>query len=169
MTTLYLVRHAKSSWKNLKLSDLDRPLNKRGKRDAPFMGRLLKKMNEYPDLIISSPAKRAFSTAKRFSKELDYPIKKILKDEKLYMAEITEFVSVIKKTHKSVKRLMLFVHNYGITNFANFISQSNIENIPTAGVVRIDFEFKSWKDIDASKGKLTFFEFPKKYSLKNSV
>lgn len=163
MRTLYLVRHAKSSWDFPALDDMNRPLNKRGKHDAPKMGRLLKEKGEQPDLLISSPAKRAFSTAKRIAKELGYPAKDIIKDKRLYMADVENFFSVISKAGKKVNKLMLFSHNYGITYFANYISGSNIDNIPTCGVVRIDLDLDSWKNIETQKGKLIYFEYPKKY------
>lgn len=162
MRTLYLVRHAKSSWDFPALDDKDRPLNKRGKRDAPKMGQVLKQKGEMPELIISSPAKRAFSTAKKIAKELGYPAKNIEKDSKLYMADVENFFSVIKKTNKNVNKLMLISHNFGITYFANYISGSAIDNIPTCGAVRIDFEIDSWKKIEKKKGELIFFEHPKK-------
>jgi phosphohistidine phosphatase len=163
MRTLYLVRHAKSSWDFPNLSDQQRPLNKRGKKDAPKMGKLLKQRNEVPDLMISSPAKRAFSTAKRIAEELGYKIKDIEKNETLYMADTDEFYDVICEVPKNVNKLMLFSHNYGITYFANYITETNIENIPTCGIVRVDFEIDLWEDIENKKGKLIYFEYPKKY------
>ena len=163
MKTLYLVRHAKSSWDEPGLGDLERPLNKRGKSDAPKMGKLLNERGEIPEMMISSPAKRAFSTAKRIAEEVDYPSKKIEKDEALYMADTDDFLSVIQSAPDSVNKLMLYGHNYGITYFANHISASDIDNIPTCGVVRIDFDAESWKEIDNKKGKLIFFEYPKKH------
>jgi phosphohistidine phosphatase len=163
MKTLYLARHAKSSWDMPELKDTERPLNGRGKKDAPMMGKLLKEMDEYPDLIISSPAKRAFSTAKRIASEIGYPRKKIRVNDALYMADTNEFMFVISDTKKSVNRLMLVSHNYGVTHFANYISGSDIDNIPTAGIVRIDFNIASWKDIQEKKGKVMFFEYPKKH------
>lgn len=163
MRTLLLVRHAKSSWDNPALSDKERPLNKRGKDDAPKMGKLLKKRDFQPDLIVSSPAKRAYSTAKRIAKELDYNKCSIETDEALYMADTEDFYGAISKVPGNVYSLMLFSHNYGITHFANFISDSGIENIPTCGLVRIDFEMESWKEITETKGKLIYFEYPKKY------
>ena len=162
MKTLYLVRHAKSSWKKPELSDHDRPLNRRGKKDAPKIGKLLRERGDIPDLIITSPAKRAFSTAIRIAGELGYPPKKILKNGDLYMADDREFFSVIAGVKSKVKKLMLFGHNYGITFFANHITSMNIPNIPTSGVVRIDFDIKKWKDIQDTKGKLIYFEYPKK-------
>ena len=163
MRSLYLVRHAKSSWDFPELSDDKRPLNKRGKKDAPLMGKLLKKNSEFPELMISSPAKRAFSTAKRIAQELGYKLKDIEKNDGLYMADTDEFYDVIRSVSKNIYKLMVFSHNYGITYFANHISDSNIDNIPTCGIVRIDFEIDSWKDIQNNKGNLVFFEYPKKY------
>jgi phosphohistidine phosphatase len=127
------------------------------------MGKKLYEQGEKPDLIITSPAKRAFSTARRIAKELDYSVKNIVKDETLYMADTDDFFKVIHSVPDSVKRLMLYAHNYGITYFANHISESQIDNIPTCGVVRIDFDVKSWKEIENKKGKMVFFEYPKKH------
>ncbi len=162
MKTLYLVRHSKSSWKNPELKDLARPLNARGKADAPKMGKLMKKLGEIPDLIISSPAKRAFKTASKIASEIGYQFKKIVKEDKLYMAGQDEFFAVISKVKKSATRLMIVSHNFGLTIFANFISGSDIVNIPTSGIVRIDFDIDKWKEIKQTKGKLIFFEYPKK-------
>lgn len=163
MKILYLVRHAKSSWDEPGLGDAERPLNKRGKTDAPMMGKLLASKSEYPDLFISSYAKRAFSTAKRFAKELEYPVKKIIVNEDLYMADLDDFYNIIGSLPDKINKLMLFSHNYGITYFANHISGANIDNIPTCGIVRVDFETKKWKELKNTKGILNFFEYPKKY------
>lgn len=163
MKILYLIRHAKSSWDEPGLGDLERPLSKRGKNDAPKMGKLLNKRGDIPELIVSSPAKRTFSTAKRIAREVNYSIKNIVRDEALYMADTDDFYSVIQSTPDSVKSLMLYAHNYGITYFANHISGSNIDNIPTCGVVRVDFDIDSWQEISDKKGKLVFFEYPKKH------
>lgn len=163
MKILYLVRHAKSSWEQIDRSDTERPLSKRGKSDAPMMGKLLASKGECPELIVSSHAKRAMSTAKRIAKELDYPQKKIVVNEELYMADSDDYYKIIDAVPNSVNKLMIFSHNYGITYFANHISDSNIDNIPTCGIVRVDFETGKWKEIKNTKGKLAFFEYPKKY------
>jgi phosphohistidine phosphatase len=167
MKTLYLIRHAKSSWENPGLKDMKRPLNSRGEKDAPKMGKLLEKQKDIPDLIISSPAKRALDTARKIAKEVNYPLKKIIIEKKLYMAEQNDFISVIEKVKKSVNSLMIISHNFGLTLFANYISGIDVINIPTAGIVRIDFEIKKWKEINQTKGKLVFFEYPKKNTGKN--
>lgn len=162
MKTLYLVRHAKSSWKKPELNDLERPLSGRGKLNAPKMGLLLKKNKDFPDLIISSHAKRAFDTAKKIAEEIDYPVRKIETDERLYLPDKEDFLEVIDSVKKSVDSLMLVSHNFGITMFANFVSDSEIINIPTAGIVRVDFEIKKWKEVLNTKGRLAFFISPKK-------
>ncbi len=163
MRSLYLVRHAKSSWAEPGLNDHERPLNSRGKSDAPMMGKLLKRLGVSPNLIITSPAKRARSTARRIAAEVGYDKGSIIENEQLYMAGIDDFFGVIKEVKDKHNELMLFSHNYGITDFANFISDSDIDNIPTCGAVRIDFYLDSWNDIKKEKGKLIFFEYPKKY------
>jgi phosphohistidine phosphatase len=159
--TLYLVRHAKSSWKHAGLDDSQRPLNKRGKHDAPLMGRTLKHRGEIPELIISSPAKRAISTAKYFAEEIGYPENKIIVNDELYFADINNYLHLIEETDDSLERIMLFSHNPGITYFVNYLTGSNIENIPTAGIARIDLGIGSWKDIKNTKGELNFFVSPK--------
>lgn len=163
MLTLFLIRHAKSSWEDPGLSDKDRPLNKRGKKDAPLMGSILRDKNESASLIISSPAKRAYDTAKIIAEETGYKAGKIEKDDKLYMADINDFISVIKKAHNSYTCIMLFSHNYGITDFANFIGDLKIENIPTCGIVKIKFKTDNWKNVTDLKGKTEFFIFPKMF------
>ena len=163
LKTLYLVRHAKSSWKDESLCDAERPLNKRGKHDAPFMGKLLRQRSDLPDVIISSPAKRALNTSKLFAAELGYAKDNIVVMDELYMADVNDFLKIIQNVNDSANSIMLFSHNPGITYFANFISNSDIENIPTAGTVRIDLNISSWIEAGKIKGTLVFFEYPKKY------
>jgi len=163
MKKLYLVRHAKSSWDNPDLDDFDRPLNKRGKRDAPFMGELLKKLNVNPDLIISSPAKRAYTTAKEIARILGYPKRMITKNEDVYLASAGELLSLINSIPEEVSSVMIFGHNPGFTQICNLLSNANILNIPTSGFVEIHFETENWKDITPGSGKLVAFEYPKKY------
>jgi phosphohistidine phosphatase len=158
---LYLVRHAKSSWKNPELNDSERPLNKRGKHDAPLVGKLLKQKNEIPELLISSTAKRALKTAEYFAEEFHIN-KKIIREESLYMAGINDFISIIENIEDSVNSVMLFGHNPGISDFANYVTGSDIENMSTAGTARIDFNINSWKHCRKTKGELRFFISPKK-------
>lgn len=162
MHSLFLLRHAKSSWQDPKQEDINRPLNKRGKIDAPLIGKLLVERGDIPDLIISSTARRAFSTAKRISKALGYSIERIMKDQRLYMAGIDDFNDVISEISNNTQKLMLVSHNFGITDFADYVSNSNLGSIPTCGIVKIEFDLNSWKEVLDKKGKLIYFEFPKK-------
>lgn len=161
MKNLFLVRHAKSSWDDPSLTDIERPLNKRGKRDAPFMANLLKQKGFTVDVIYSSHAKRALKTAEIFSKELN--LDKIIIEEEIYEAGIKELCYVVNNITKKFSSVILVGHNPGLTSFANFIGDKYIENIPTCGIVGINFEVKNWEEIERRKGKIFLFEYPKKY------
>ena len=163
MKRLYLVRHAKSSWDDPDLSDIDRPLNKRGKKDAPIMGERLK--NEHkakPDLIISSPAKRAIRTARVIAKELGYPKEKIEIKDSLYASGVTAMLNVIHYLDDSLDEVMLFGHNPDLTSLANYLSNQQVDNIPTCGVFCVDFDVQSWQDVKEGNGIFKFFDYPKK-------
>ena len=162
MKRLFIVRHAKSSWDYPELDDFDRPLNNRGKRNAPEMGKRLAKRNVKPDLLISSPAKRAFTTAKKIAKEISYPKKSIQEEPLFYHGSVQNMIDVLKKTNNTVQTLMIFGHNPGLTDLANSLSDTDIYNIPTCGVVEIVFNEDSWSQIDKTKGKSLSFDFPKK-------
>ncbi|MCJ7552834.1 MAG: histidine phosphatase family protein [Ignavibacteriaceae bacterium] len=158
---LFLIRHAKSSWKDASLSDHERPLNKRGELDAPFMGKLLKKKNVIPDLIISSHAKRSKVTANLICNELHLLSENIIIDKKLYEAEYNDIIEVIKETSEDVQTLLVFGHNPGFTTLHNFLCDTYIDNIPTCGITEYEFE-GNWKEISAKSCRLLSFEFPKK-------
>lgn len=164
--TIYLLRHAKSSWKDAELSDIDRPLNKRGKENAPLMGKRLKKLEAKPDLIISSPAKRALKTAQIIADEIGYQEKNIHIDMELYGANVEEIFSLIEGLGDNLKSVMLVGHNPGLTLSVPFLCGEPLENVPTCGVVRIDFAVKSWSMIEPGKGKFVFFEYPKMFTFK---
>ena len=121
MKTLTLVRHAKSSWKHRGLSDRERPLNKRGKRDAPVMGKRVAKTGLRPSQIISSPAVRAWVTAKAFAKALNYPIEFLQREDGLYLASLDNLLDVVATQDTGFNSLMLFGHNPGLTDFANYL------------------------------------------------
>jgi len=162
MKTLYLIRHAKSSWKDPRLTDFDRPLNKRGKRDAPFMGDVLNDKKIYPDLIISSPAKRAKKTAAEIANKIGFPIKKISFNDEIYEASISTLIDLLKKMNDKYESVMIFGHNPGLTVLNNHISNFYIENIPTCGIVALKFN-KKWSEIDKNSCEHLFFEHPKMY------
>ncbi len=158
---LYIVRHAKSSWDDAALRDFDRPLNERGKNDAPLMGRRLQKRGIAPDIMISSSAKRARSTAKRIARELNFSETQIRFTDSLYHAEPEMILSVIHQLPDTAHSVMVFGHNPGLTDFVNQYMDVHIDNIPTCGIVAAKFNLHSWKDIGSVKGELVFFDFPK--------
>jgi len=162
MKNIFLVRHAKSYWGDQSLSDFDRPLNKRGKNDAPFIGKILKEKSVKPDFIISSPAKRARKTAIVIVDKIGYPEKKIIFDEGLYEASIKDILKILKQVDEVHQSVMLFGHNPGLTLLNNFISDNYIDNIPTCGVVALEFD-KNWKELDKNSCTQLFFEYPKLY------
>jgi len=161
--TLYLIRHAKSYWGDQSMQDFDRPLNKRGKKDAPFMGEVLMDKNIKPDLIISSPAKRAKRTAMEIAVKLNYPDKKIKYMDDLYEASSLSILSIINNIDTKYSVVMIFGHNPGLTLFNNYISNNYIDNIPTCGVVALSSD-DQWSKIGEQTCKHLFFEYPKLYS-----
>lgn len=164
MKTLYLIRHAKSSWDDLDLADIDRPLNERGKTDAPRMGKRLKERNVIPDVMISSPAVRALETCKVMAKILGFSEKNIKTEEQLYHAnedQLLKVVQDIKDMPNSEEVILIFGHNPGLTDFANSLLGEFIENIPTCGVVASKISVKFWKEVTFESGELNFFDFPK--------
>ncbi|MEQ8715152.1 MAG: histidine phosphatase family protein [Cyclobacteriaceae bacterium] len=161
MKTLILVRHAKSSWDYPQLSDFDRPLNGRGKRDAPRMGRYLAERDIHADLIVSSPANRAITTARTIQEYLVSPMPRIAEEPSLYHASAATILRVVQAQPDDVNSLMIFGHNPGFTDCANQLSGSYIENIPTCGVVGIEFDVNSWPVVEFGTGHQLYFHFPK--------
>lgn len=163
MLTLFLVRHAKSSWANPGQADFDRPLNDRGERNAPFMGKKLAEKGEKPGLLVSSTAKRAFSTAKLIAEELGYEKDNIVKREDLYHAAVKTWLKEVNSLDNKHKTIMMFGHNNGITEFANYLCNAGIDNMPTCAVVKIKFDFDQWEMVSKGNGDLVYFDFPKRY------
>lgn len=162
MKTLYLARHAKSYWKDQSIPDIDRPLNGRGKRDAPFMGEVLNDKKIMLDLIISSPAKRTKKTAIEIASKIGYPEKKIQFNEDLYEASSNTIIKLIKKIEEKYDSVMIFGHNPGLTMLNNHLSNHYIDNIPTCGIVALQLD-KKWSELDKNSCKFLFFEYPKLY------
>ena len=146
MKTLFLVRHAKSSRDDPALPDKERPLNDRGMRDAPRMGERLAKQDVKPDLIVSSPALRALATAEIIGKKLDYKVKDIVVEERLYAAAPDDLLEVIQELGDKPKRVMLFGHNPEMTELAHRLS-SKITDMPTCAVAEFSFDTKSWSNV----------------------
>lgn len=166
MKALYLIRHAKSSWTDDRLSDFERPLNERGKKDAPRMAKRLKEKEIHPDLVITSPAKRAAKTCKEFSKILNYPKSSIRSEEKLYHASPETILETIRAVKDKIDVVFVFGHNPGLTEFAEWLTGEVLTNIPTCGIVGVKLKVASWKKVDPASAKLLFFDFPKRNLVK---
>lgn len=152
MKTLFLLRHAKSSWKETDIADFDRPLNERGRRSAPFMGRLLRERGLLPDLIISSPAKRARKTAKLIREAADVDIPVVF-DERIYEASPNTLMQVAGDADDYVNALMFVGHNPGMEGLIRVLT-NQIEPMPTAALAVVDLDIDSWKDVAAGRGTL---------------
>jgi phosphohistidine phosphatase len=162
MKTIYAVRHAKSSWGDFTLPDFERPLNDRGKNDAPAMAQRLLKRNASIDAFISSPAKRAFSTCKLFCREYNYPVEKIISVDELYHAPKQIFYEVITKIDDACESAAVFSHNPGITDFVNSLGLDVvIDNMPTCAVFAVSAQIITWKDFEKADKTFVFFDYPK--------
>ena len=164
MKTLTLVRHAKSSWRDTSLSDRERPLNKRGERDAPVMGKRIADAGIRPSLMISSPAVRAWTTAKVVAKALGYPLEFLQREDDLYLASLDSLLDVVAAQEAGFNNIMLFGHNPGLTDFANYLSPGLTNNVPTAGVVSVDFDREDWLLYERPRTDLFLYDYPKKVS-----
>ena len=161
MKTLVLVRHAKSSWKDASLPDRERPLNRRGKRDAPEMGRRLADLGGVPDLILSSPATRAMETARIIAEKVGHPADAIRGDERIYEAGPAEILDVIRELDDALERVFLFGHNPGLTQLVNELSEPIVDNVPTCGVVELRLAIDRWADVARTTARRGAFLTPK--------
>lgn len=161
MKTIYLHRHAKSSWDHDDLTDFERPLNERGMRDAPAMGRRLKESGDRIDAILSSPAERAFTTARAVGAALDFSEKDILQIRSLYLPSVENILEVINTLNEDWDSVILFGHNPGFTDAVGYFTDEHLDNMPTAGVAKIEFPFDSWKLVSAGTGRLISINTPK--------
>ena len=160
MKTLLLVRHAKSSW-DLDVDDFDRELNPRGKRDAPEMAeRLIKKEVEI-DAFVSSPAKRAITTAAFFAEAYHQKVKNILPVSSLYEPTITAFRNAIENLDDKFKTIALFSHNPAITEFANQLTAVKVDDMPTCAVFAVKADIKKWREFSEARKEFWFFDYPK--------
>lgn len=161
MKTLILVRHAKSSWDDASISDFDRPLNDRGKKDAPEMAERLKDKGLKIDVFVSSPAKRARRTARIFAKEFGVEKEDIKLVEDLYMASPSVFSVVVEGLDDEANTVALFSHNPGITEFASSLTNVRIDNMPTCSVFAVQANTDKWSEFEAAEKSFLFFDYPK--------
>jgi len=158
MKTLYLVRHAKSSWE-FDLDDHERPLNERGLNDAPKVAQKVAQLIDLPQLWLSSDAMRAKTTAVFFAQAFDIPDSKIELRPKLYDFSGQAVVDIICSVDDSVDTLIVFGHNNAMTSIVNFYGNKKIDNVPTCGFTAITFDIERWQDLE--KGKTIHTIIPK--------
>tara|TARA_R110000868_G_scaffold5821_2_gene34091 strand:+ start:2148 stop:2636 length:489 start_codon:yes stop_codon:yes gene_type:complete len=156
MKTLILVRHAKSSWE-YDVIDHERPLNKRGQNDALMLSKHVKSKNLTIDLVLSSDAVRAKTTADIFMDNLNISQELFRLNHNLYDFSGENLTQTIKQCDDSINHLMIFGHNHAITSFVNTYGDKYIDNVPTCGVTIIEFEIDFWKNLNQGKTISTLF------------
>jgi phosphohistidine phosphatase len=161
MKTLILVRHAKSSWDQPVLSDFERPLNERGKKDAPEMAKRLKEKGIKIDQFVSSPARRARKTAKYFAEEFDVKKDDIKMVEALYGADPSAFAETISGLDNDHETVILFSHNPGITEYASSLTKVRVDEMPTCAVFAVQADSDHWGEFGSAEKKFLFFDYPK--------
>lgn len=166
MKTLYIVRHAKSSWEYQGIKDIDRPLKKRGINDAYLISNVLEKEIETPDVFMSSCANRALHTGMIFSYTFNYPLANLKISKALYSFSDGYLIKTVKALDDGFNSAIIFSHDHGISTFVNKFGDKYIGHVPTCGVVGIKFDIKHWKDL--KKGKTFIVEFPKHHKLPKS-
>ncbi|MDD9890437.1 MAG: histidine phosphatase family protein [Gammaproteobacteria bacterium] len=164
MKTLYLLRHAKSSWDDPELRDFERPLAKRGLNDAPVMAGRFMDRNNSVACIISSPANRAKSTAKIFAENIGYPVDDIISNPELYFAGTAMFLKAASLVDDNCESAMLVGHNPAITEFVNMMANADIDNVPTCGLVELSLPIDNWADVNTGMATVVEFDYPKKKS-----
>ena len=161
MKTLILVRHAKSSWDDINQKDIDRPLNDRGKKDAPEMAKRLEEKGIKIELFVTSPAKRAKKTAKIFAESYKADDDQLLIVEDLYDPSSEDFTKTILALPDDKNVVAIFAHNPGITEFSNSLTNVKVDDMPTCAAFAIGADTKEWKAFNEADKKFLFFDYPK--------
>lgn len=167
MKTIYIVRHAKSSWEYEGIQDIDRPLKKRGINDAYLLSKVLNNKILRPDIFVSSSANRALHTAMIFAENFTYPLANLKIKKSLYSFSDGYLIKTIMALDDAFDTAIVFSHDHGINSFVNKFGSEIIQHVPTCGVIGIQFDIKHWKTINKNKtikkGKTVLFETPKMY------
>jgi phosphohistidine phosphatase len=165
MKTLYLMRHAKSSWSFDELTDQERPLNDRGRDDAPRIGQALAKRHITLDLLVSSPAVRALSTAVLVARELKYPHDKIEVEPSIYQADLDTILAIIRELPDAAGSVLLTGHNPTFTDVVNYLSPSPLSSeLPTAAVMCLRFQVDHWAEVAKANAEFYFYDYPRNVS-----
>ena len=159
MKKLIIVRHSKSSWKDMSLSDFNRPLNGRGKSDGPLMADYLKSKINKIDYLHSSSSVRTFETSKYFINQIQFG--KVEYDDSLYHSSATSILNMIRSYSDNYQSSMIIAHNPGLTNLINNITNISLDNLPTTGIAEIEFNCDRWSKISYENSDLVDLKFPK--------
>lgn len=163
MKKLYVIRHAKSSWSDTGLKDLDRPLNKRGMRDAPFMAKLLFGKGIEVDALVTSPAKRAYDTAQIFLKQWKAPSAQLITEPRVYEATPTRLLEIVREFPNEWETVLLFGHNPTLTSFINLFASEYLANLPTCGIAELDSTAEKWDSMGNHNTRLIDLYYPRQY------
>ena len=162
MKTLYLIRHAKSSWNDAGLTDFERPLNERGKRDVISIGERLKLKKALPSIIISSTAKRTRITSKKLAKKVGFNSSEIEFKQELYLANTPILLNILNNISDEHSIVFVVGHNPGISNFCDYLT-NQFYDFPTCGIAKITFNIDSWAEVSNGLGDIEWFDYPKNH------
>ncbi len=162
MKDLFLVRHAKSDWSIPGQLDFDRGLNSRGKKNAPMMAGIFLKEWSGVDMLVSSPAKRALTTASIFAEAFSIPLKAIVQKREIYEADCMALLKVLEKLPDKANRVMMFGHNPGFSLFNGYLTGEQ-RDLPTCAIAGIRFGCDSWSEVSAKSGTWIYFDYPKRH------
>ncbi len=164
MRTLYITRHAKSSWDDPGQDDFHRGLNERGLRDSPFMAKAFAERNEPVDVLLSSTAVRALMTARHFAEALGRDRDSIAEDRNLYLADLPTLIKRVTKLPDDAHRIMLFGHNPGLSELAEYLGDGDLGELPTCAIVRLDMMIDSWAEASMGLATMVWYDHPKRHS-----
>lgn len=159
--TLYLMRHAKSSWLDPSMLDFDRPLNSRGERDAPEMGHRLVERNAIPEVVICSPARRAVETLEKLNLQLNIDPDSIFMQKRIYEASLQTLLEIVRSIDDRYASAMMIGHNPSMTWLASELGGEHIPNMPTCAVVAIGIDAETWSETGKAPAKPLFYDYPK--------
>ncbi len=161
MKHLYLGRHAKSDWSHVGLDDFDRPLNKRGRVDASTMGQYLAARNMFPNMIVTSPARRALATAASLAAAIQVPPSRMVEDERIYAASTSTLIAIMQAWNETWERVMMVGHNPGIADMAAVLTGAVADHVPTCTVMELRLDVTRWRDVQPGCGTLRLSISPK--------
>jgi phosphohistidine phosphatase len=160
MKRLTLIRHAKADWGDASQADVDRPLNERGYAEAPLIGQRMNNCQLKPQIILCSPATRATETAIPLARTIGMPLNNILLEKEIYNASMSDLLEIVRNVDNDFEHIALLGHNPSLVNLGNYLSNEAINDMPTCGVVCLEFATNSWDGLTSQSGTLIYFDYP---------